>query len=48
VYLAVPLAELFPTLIEEKSGQSILEISEELKKRVFWKARPDIDLNSTI
>ena len=48
VYLAVPLAELFPTLIEEKSGQSILEISKELKKRVFWKARPDIDLNSTI
>ena len=47
VYLAVPLAELFPTLIEEKSGQSILEISKELKKRAFWKARPDIDLNST-
>jgi len=47
VYLAVPLAELLPTLIEEKSGQSILEISKELKKRAFWKARPDIDLNST-
>ena len=45
VYLAVPLAELFPTLIEEKSGQSILEISKELKKRAFWKARPDINLN---
>jgi 2-amino-4-hydroxy-6-hydroxymethyldihydropteridine diphosphokinase len=45
VYLAVPLAELFPTLIEEKSGLSILEISRELKKHAFWKARPDINLN---
>lgn len=48
VYLAAPLAELFPTLIEEKSGQSILEISNQLKKRTFWKARSDIDLNSMI
>ncbi len=45
VYLAVPLSDLGLLLIEPKSGKSLLEISEGLKERTFWKVRPDIDLN---
>ena len=45
VYLAVPLSDLGLSLLEPKSGKSLLEISEELKERTFWKARPDVDLN---
>ena len=45
VYLALPLSELLPDIVEPVSGKSLLSISEELKKRAFWKARLDIDLS---
>lgn len=44
VYLAIPLCELFPDLREPQSGQTLSQITRELKERTFWKARPDIVL----
>jgi 2-amino-4-hydroxy-6-hydroxymethyldihydropteridine diphosphokinase len=45
VYLAVPLAELIPELIDPNSCKSLALISCELKRRAFWKERLDVDLN---
>jgi 2-amino-4-hydroxy-6-hydroxymethyldihydropteridine diphosphokinase len=44
IYLAIPLSELIPDLINLESGQTLLQATQELKKRSFWKARPDISL----
>ncbi len=48
VYLAVPLSELIPELMDPTTGKTLQMIAQELKSRVFWKARPDIDLNLKI
>lgn len=44
LYLAAPLFELESTLIHPKSGKSIFQIVEELKKHYYWIARTDISL----
>ena len=42
IYLAVPLSEIEPQLVDPQSGQDIASIAKQLKRRAFWKARPDI------
>jgi 2-amino-4-hydroxy-6-hydroxymethyldihydropteridine diphosphokinase len=42
IYLAVPLSEIEPQIVDPQSGQDILTIAKQLKKRAFWRARPDI------
>lgn len=42
IYIAYPLSELIPDLLNPESGQTLLQTSRELKERSFWKARPDV------
>jgi len=42
IYIAYPLSELIPDLLNPESGQTLLQTSQELKERSFWKARPDV------
>ncbi len=46
IYLAVPLSEIEPQLVDPQSGQDLVSIARQLKKRAFWKARPDISAKS--
>lgn len=47
IYLAVPLAELIPEIIDPESGKTLASLATEMQKRAFWKARPDVNLNLT-
>jgi 2-amino-4-hydroxy-6-hydroxymethyldihydropteridine diphosphokinase len=44
IYMAVPIAELIPDLINPKNGKTISETALELKGHTFWKMRPEIKL----
>ena len=44
IYLAIPLMEIEPQMVNRETGEDLSEIVKQLEERSDWKARPDIKI----